>query len=120
HRRRRLPLAAPALREKAMRSFSFIDLVSLVAALRWTVALVVLALAFGAPLALGLAMGRISRCAGLRWAVAASIQVVQSVPPRGAGGCRRRRRSDAWGSASRAPRSPRSSAPSSLPAQARW
>ena len=63
-----------------MRSFSLIDFVSLFAALRWTVALVVLALAFGAPLALGLAMGRISRFAGLRWTMAACIQVIQSVP----------------------------------------
>ena len=63
-----------------MRSFSLIDFVSLFTALRWTVALVVLALLFGAPLALGLAMGRISRFAGLRWAMAACIQVIQSVP----------------------------------------
>lgn len=63
-----------------MRSFTLIDLVSLFAALRWTVILVVLALAFGAPLALGLAMGRISRFAGMRWTMAAIIQVIQSVP----------------------------------------
>ncbi|MCK1735295.1 amino acid ABC transporter permease [Bradyrhizobium sp. 138] len=63
-----------------MRSFSLIDFVSLFTALRWTVALVVLALLFGAPLALGLAMGRISRFAGLRWTMAALIQVIQSVP----------------------------------------
>ena len=63
-----------------MRSFTLIDFVSLFAALRWTVALVVLALAFGAPLALGLAVGRISRFKGLRWAMAALIQTIQSVP----------------------------------------
>jgi polar amino acid transport system permease protein len=63
-----------------MRSFSLIDLVSLVEALRWTVALVVLALAFGTPLALGLAIGRISRSAALRWTMAACIQIIQSVP----------------------------------------
>lgn len=63
-----------------MRSFSFIDFVSLFAALRWTVVLVVLALAFGAPLALGLAMGRVSRLAGLRWTMAAVIQIIQGVP----------------------------------------
>jgi polar amino acid transport system permease protein len=63
-----------------MRSFSLIDFVSLVEALRWTVALVVLALGFGVPLALGLAMGRISRFAGLRWTMAACIQIIQSVP----------------------------------------
>ncbi|MET4722485.1 hypothetical protein ABIF63_006591 [Bradyrhizobium japonicum] len=40
-----------------MRSFTLIDFVSLFAALRWTVALVVLALAFGAPLALAFAKG---------------------------------------------------------------
>ena len=63
-----------------MRSFTLIDFVSLFAALRWTVALVVLALAFGAPLALGLAMGRIGRFKGLRWTMAALIQMIQSVP----------------------------------------
>jgi polar amino acid transport system permease protein len=63
-----------------MRSFTLIDFISLFAALRWTIALVALALAFGAPLALGLAMGRISRFAGLRWMMAACIQVIQSVP----------------------------------------
>ena len=63
-----------------MRSFTLIDFVSLFAALRWTVALVVLALAFGAPLALAFATGRISRFAGLRWTMAACIQIVQSVP----------------------------------------
>jgi polar amino acid transport system permease protein len=63
-----------------MRSFTLIDFVSLFAALRWTVALVVLALAFGAPMALGLALGRVSRFAGLRWTMAACIQMIQSVP----------------------------------------
>ncbi|MBR1224429.1 MULTISPECIES: amino acid ABC transporter permease [unclassified Bradyrhizobium] len=63
-----------------MRSFSFIDFVSLLSALRWTVVLVVLALGFGAPLGLGLATGRISRLAPLRWISAAAIQVIQGVP----------------------------------------
>lgn len=63
-----------------MRSFSFIDLVSLFAALRWTILLVILALGLGAPLGLGLALGRISRLAPLRWAAAATIQAIQGVP----------------------------------------
>jgi polar amino acid transport system permease protein len=63
-----------------MRSFSFVDFVSLVAAIQWTVMLVVLALACGAPLGLALATARISRFAPLRWLAAAIIQLVQSVP----------------------------------------
>ena len=63
-----------------MRSFTLIDFVSLFAAMRWTLALVALALTLGAPLALGLALGRISRFTGLRWAMAALIQTIQSVP----------------------------------------
>lgn len=63
-----------------MRSFAFVDLVSLVGALQWTVALVVLALLFGAPLALGLATARVSRFAPLRLAAASVIQLIQGVP----------------------------------------
>ncbi|SFI78817.1 polar amino acid transport system permease protein [Bosea sp. OK403] len=63
-----------------MRSFSLIDLVSLVYALQWTVLLVLLALAFGAPLALLLATARTSRFAALRWLAAAVIQLIQGVP----------------------------------------
>ena len=63
-----------------MRSFSFVDFVSLVAAIQWTVMLVILALACGAPLGLALATARISRFAPLRWLAAAIIQLVQSVP----------------------------------------
>jgi polar amino acid transport system permease protein len=63
-----------------MRSFSLIDLVSLVYALQWTVLLVLLALAFGAPLALLLATARTSRLAALRWLAASVIQLIQGVP----------------------------------------
>jgi polar amino acid transport system permease protein len=63
-----------------MRSFSLIDLVSLVYALQWTVLLVLLALAFGAPLALLLATARTSRFAALRWLAASMIQLIQGVP----------------------------------------
>ncbi len=63
-----------------MRSLSFVDFVSLISAIQWTVMLVVLALAFGAPLGLGLATARISRFAPLRWLAASIIQVVQGVP----------------------------------------
>jgi len=63
-----------------MRSFSLIDLVSLVYALQWTVLLVLLALAFGAPLALLLATARTSRFAALRWLAASVIQLIQGVP----------------------------------------
>jgi polar amino acid transport system permease protein len=63
-----------------MRSFALVDLVSLVAAVQWTVLLVVLALAFGAPLGLALATARISRHAPLCWSAAAVIQLIQGVP----------------------------------------
>ena len=63
-----------------MRSFSFVDFASLIFAIQWTVALVVLALAFGAPLGLALATARISRFAPLRWFAAAIIQLVQGIP----------------------------------------
>jgi polar amino acid transport system permease protein len=63
-----------------MRSFALVDLVSLISALQWTVLLVVLALAFGAPLGLGLAALRISRFAVCRLVAAAVIQLIQGVP----------------------------------------
>lgn len=63
-----------------MRSFSTADLLSLFAALEWTVVLVALALAFGGPLALALALMRISRFAVMRWLAAAALQLVQGVP----------------------------------------
>lgn len=63
-----------------MRSFGLVDLLSLFHALQWTVLLVLLALAFGAPLALGLATSRISRLAPLRWLSAGLIELIQGVP----------------------------------------
>ena len=52
-----------------MRTFSWADFASLFAAMQWTVALVCIALAVGAPLGLGLALlrgHRWRRCAGWR------------------------------------------------------
>ncbi len=63
-----------------MRAFGWIDLLSLVSALQWTVALVLLALVSGAPLGLGLATMRISRFAPLRWLAAGLILIIQGVP----------------------------------------
>lgn len=63
-----------------MRSFGLVDLFSLFHALQWTVLLVLLALALGAPLGLLLATMRISRLAPLRWLAAALIQLIQGVP----------------------------------------
>ncbi|HEY5798169.1 MAG TPA: amino acid ABC transporter permease [Bosea sp. (in: a-proteobacteria)] len=63
-----------------MRAFGLVDLFSLVHALQWTVLLVIVALAFGAPLALGLATMRISRLAPLRWLAAGLFQLIQGVP----------------------------------------
>lgn len=50
-----------------MRSFSLADFLSLLSALQWTGVLVLIALAFGAPLALGLALMRTSARRALRW-----------------------------------------------------
>ncbi|MGF7053613.1 polar amino acid transport system permease protein [Bosea sp. OAE752] len=63
-----------------MRSFGYIDLLSFVHALQWTVLLVIVALAFGGPLALLLATTRTSRLAPLRWLAAGLIQLIQGVP----------------------------------------
>ena len=63
-----------------MRTFSWADFASLFAAMQWTVALVCIALAVGAPLGLGLALLRGHRLAPLRWLAAALQQLVQGVP----------------------------------------
>ena len=63
-----------------MRTFSWADFASLFAAMQWTVALVCIALAVGAPLGLGLALLRGHRSAPLRWLAAALQQLVQGVP----------------------------------------
>ncbi|MGQ9369386.1 amino acid ABC transporter permease [Azospirillum sp. ST 5-10] len=63
-----------------MRSFSTADLLSLFAALQWTVALVAIALAFGGPLALALALMRTSGSRALRWLATGFLQLVQGVP----------------------------------------
>lgn len=63
-----------------MRTFTLSDFASLLSALQWTVALVLIALAIGAPLGLGLALLRGHRAAPLRWLVAALQQLVQGVP----------------------------------------
>ncbi len=63
-----------------MRTFSSTDMMYLLQALQWTVVLVVIALAFGAPLGLGLALMRTSRRRILRYVAMAFIEVVQGVP----------------------------------------
>jgi polar amino acid transport system permease protein len=63
-----------------MRTFGWNDLLSLVYALQWTVALVVIALAIGMPLGLSLALARGHRRGWVR-AIAISVQqLVQGVP----------------------------------------
>lgn len=63
-----------------MRSFSLADLLSLFSALQWTAVLVVIALAFGGPLALALALMRISASRTMRWIAIGFLQLVQGVP----------------------------------------
>jgi polar amino acid transport system permease protein len=63
-----------------MRSFGSIDLLSFATAFQYTVLLVVMALAIGAPLALGFALMRVSRVAPFRWVSATILQVMQGVP----------------------------------------
>lgn len=63
-----------------MRTFTFADLLSLIAALEWTVALVAVALAFGGPLALMLALMRIGSNRALRWLAIGILQLVQGIP----------------------------------------
>jgi polar amino acid transport system permease protein len=63
-----------------MRVFTTSDLLSLFAALQWTVVLVGLAIALGGPLALALALMRISKVAPLRWLASAYLQLVQGIP----------------------------------------
>lgn len=63
-----------------MRIFSAGDLLSLLSALQWTVALTLIALGCGGPLALGLAVMRAGRAALPRWIAALLLQLVQGVP----------------------------------------
>ncbi|MBB6262055.1 polar amino acid transport system permease protein [Paenochrobactrum gallinarii] len=63
-----------------MRSFNILDLLALLTALQWTVALVILALAFGTPLALGLALLRTGKTKVLRILSSSFIQVIQGIP----------------------------------------
>lgn len=63
-----------------MRGFTPQDLLTILAALRWTLVLVLLALAFGAPLGLLLAQARTSRARLLRWLSSGLLQLVQGVP----------------------------------------
>ena len=62
-----------------MRTFSWADFASLFAAMQWTVALVCIALAVGAPLAWGW-RSCAATPAPLRWLAAALQQLVQGVP----------------------------------------
>lgn len=63
-----------------MRSFSTIDLIAFATALQYTLLLVVLALGFGSPLALLLAMLRTANATVLRWSAALFLQLVQAIP----------------------------------------
>ncbi|MFK4826005.1 amino acid ABC transporter permease [Paenochrobactrum sp. BZR 588] len=63
-----------------MRSFNILDLFALLTALQWTVALVILALAFGTPLALGLALLRTGKTTVLRILASCLIQIIQGIP----------------------------------------
>lgn len=63
-----------------MRSFNILDLFALLTALQWTVALVILALAFGTPLALGLALLRTGKTTVLRILSSSFIQIIQGIP----------------------------------------
>ncbi|GGF50347.1 ABC transporter permease [Aliidongia dinghuensis] len=63
-----------------MRSLTAADLLSLLTALRWTLALLAIALACGGPLALGLALMRTSGARLPRFLATALLQLVQGVP----------------------------------------
>lgn len=63
-----------------IRTFSSIDVIYLVAAARWTLALTATAFCGSALLGLVLAIARISPIAPLRWLVATYIYVVQGTP----------------------------------------
>ncbi|NDV86583.1 ABC transporter permease subunit [Aurantimonas aggregata] len=63
-----------------MRSFSTIDIMAFATALQYTLLLVVLALAFGSPLALLLALLRTTKAALPRWLTALFLQLVQGIP----------------------------------------
>ncbi len=63
-----------------IRTFSYIDVMYLVAAARWTLALTATAFAGSALLGLILAIARISPIAPLRWLVATYIWIVQGTP----------------------------------------
>ncbi|MCO6390827.1 ABC transporter permease subunit [Aliihoeflea aestuarii] len=63
-----------------MRSLSTIDLIAFATGLQYTLLLVLMALAFGAPFGLFLALLRTANMAVLRWASALFLQVVQAVP----------------------------------------
>lgn len=63
-----------------MRSFSTIDLIAFATGLQYTLLLVLMALAFGAPVGLFLALLRTANMAVLRWTSALFLQVVQAVP----------------------------------------
>ena len=63
-----------------MRGFTFQDVLTIVAALRWTLVLVALSLAVGAPFALALALARTARARASRWIATGFLQIVQGVP----------------------------------------
>jgi polar amino acid transport system permease protein len=63
-----------------MRGFTLQDVLTIAAALRWTLVLVALSLAVGAPFALLLALARTARTGIWRWVATGFLQIVQGVP----------------------------------------
>lgn len=63
-----------------MRSFNLQDLLALLEALKWTVALVAVALALGGPLALGLSLMRTGKASVPRLVSTAFLEIVQGIP----------------------------------------
>ncbi|ALN74708.1 MULTISPECIES: amino acid ABC transporter permease [unclassified Aureimonas] len=63
-----------------MRGFTPQDVLTILAALRWTLVLVALSLALGAPFALLLALARTARAGASRWIATGFLQIVQGVP----------------------------------------
>ncbi len=63
-----------------MRQFSFSDLIFLATALEWTFLMAAIALAFGVPLGLALALARTSGSTVLRLVASAFVELIQGIP----------------------------------------
>jgi polar amino acid transport system permease protein len=66
--------------QEIMRVVEFADALALLAALRWTIGLALIALAFGGPLGLALALMKSSRHFVLNIAAEAILQLIQGIP----------------------------------------